>query len=103
MRGYLSRYSGLTVEANPHIDKVKEEERDKVGTHKVILQLWDFADGMWEYQNAILHNTKLKESQKIDDDINDEIKKLYEKVESYNAEDRWYFEMPLILPLKKPQ
>jgi hypothetical protein len=24
-------------------------------------------------------------------------------VESYNAEDRWYFEMPLILPLKKPQ
>jgi hypothetical protein len=30
-------------------------------------------------------------------DINDEIKKLYNNVESFAAEDRWYFEMPLVL------
>jgi hypothetical protein len=33
-------------------------------------------------------------------DINDEIMKLYDKVDSFAAEDRWYFDMPLALQLK---
>jgi len=70
---------------------------------KVILQLWSFSDEMWEHRNAVLHDTQLEASRKIRDaDINDEITKLYENIESYAAEDRWYFEMPLALRLRKP-
>ena len=35
-------------------------------------------------------------------EINDAITKLYEKVDTYSAEDRWYFDLPLALRLRKP-
>jgi hypothetical protein len=35
-------------------------------------------------------------------EINDAITKLYEKVDTYAAEDRWYFDLPLTLRLRKP-
>jgi hypothetical protein len=64
----------------------------------VILELWSFAHEMWEHYNAVLHNAALEASRKIHDvDINDEIMKLYDKVDSFTAEDRWYFDMPLAL------
>jgi len=57
---------------------------------------------MWEHPNAVLHDTQLEASRKIRDaDINDEITKLYKNIESYAAEDRWYFKMPLALHLRK--
>ena len=53
---------------------------------------------MWEHHNAVLHNAVLEASQRIRNvDINDEIMKLYDKVDSFVAEDRWYFDMPLAL------
>jgi hypothetical protein len=35
-------------------------------------------------------------------EINDAITKLYEKVDTYSAEDRWYFDVPLAIRLRKP-
>ena len=35
-------------------------------------------------------------------EINDAITKLYDKVDTYSAEDRWYFDMPLAIRLRKP-
>jgi hypothetical protein len=58
---------------------------------------------MWEHWIAILHNAELEASRKIRDaNINEEIKKLYDNINSFAAKDRWYFEMPLTLRLKKP-
>jgi hypothetical protein len=37
-----------------------------------------------------------------DAEINNEIAKLYEKVDTYSAEDWWYFEVPLTIQLRKP-
>jgi hypothetical protein len=37
-----------------------------------------------------------------DAEINDVITKLYEKVDTYSAEDRWYFDVPLEIRLRKP-
>jgi hypothetical protein len=37
-----------------------------------------------------------------DAEINDAITKLYEKVNTYSAEDRWYFDVPLAIRLCKP-
>jgi hypothetical protein len=50
--------------------------------------LWDFAHEMWEHQNSVLHDTKLKASHAMHDaEINDAITKLHEKVDTYSAED----------------
>jgi hypothetical protein len=58
---------------------------------------------MWEHRNAVLHNAELEASRKVRDaDINEEIKKLYDNIDSFAAKDRWYFEIPLTLRLKKP-
>jgi hypothetical protein len=35
-------------------------------------------------------------------EINDAITKLYNKVDTYSADDRWYFDMPLAIRLRKP-
>jgi hypothetical protein len=40
---------------------------------------------LWEHQNAILHNTQLEASQLMRDA--DAITKLYDKVDTYSAED----------------
>jgi hypothetical protein len=37
-----------------------------------------------------------------DAEINDAITKLYEKVDTYSAEDWWYFDVPLAIWLRKP-
>jgi hypothetical protein len=75
MRGYLSKYWKRAVSANWFLE-----------------------------ENEVLHNTALESSRKMRDaDINDAITKLYEKKDTYAAEDRWYFEkLPLVLRLRKP-
>jgi hypothetical protein len=67
-----------------------EENNDKgeVWVHKTVMLLWGFAHEMWDHQNSVLHNTKLEASCAMHDaEINDAITKLYEKVETYSAED----------------
>jgi hypothetical protein len=38
----------------------------------------------------------------LEADANDAITKIYAKVDTYSAEDRWYFDMPLAIRLHKP-
>jgi hypothetical protein len=58
---------------------------------------------MWEHCNDVLHDTQLEVSHAMRDaEINDVITKLYEKVDTYSAEDRWYFDVPLAIRLCKP-
>jgi hypothetical protein len=58
---------------------------------------------MWEHRNDVLHNMQLESSRMMwNAEINNAIMKLYEKVDTYAAEDRWYFALPLTLRLRKP-
>ena len=50
---------------------------------------------LWEHQNAILHNTQLEASRLMRDA--DAITKLYDKVDTYSAEDQWYFDVPMAI------
>jgi len=53
---------------------------------------------MWEHRNVVLHDTQLEASRRIRDvDLNNAIMKLYEKINTYAAQDRWYFDVPLVL------
>jgi hypothetical protein len=46
------------------------------------------------------YDTQIEFSRKMrDEEINDLIAKLYEKVNSYLAEDQWYFNVPLAIRL----
>jgi hypothetical protein len=64
--------------------------------------LWDFAHEMWDHRNSVLHDTKLEASRAMHDAVfNNAITKLYEKVNTYSTEDRWYFEVPLTIRLRK--
>jgi hypothetical protein len=65
--------------------------------------LWDFAHAMWEHRIDVLHDTQLEVSRAMQDaEINNVITKLYEKVDMYSAEDRWYFDVALAIQLRKP-
>jgi hypothetical protein len=58
---------------------------------------------MWEHWNSVLHDTKLEASRAMHDaEIDDAITKLYEKVDRYSTEDRWYFDVLLAIRLCKP-
>jgi hypothetical protein len=101
MRGFLSKYWGLTVSANLHLEDNNDKGEDWV--RKTILHLWDFGHEMWEHRNAMLHNMQLESSRKmLEADVNDAIMKIYVKVDTYLAEDQWYFDMPLAIRLHKP-
>jgi hypothetical protein len=89
------------MSANPYLKQ--DNDKGKVWVRQMILQLWEFSWEMWEHRNSILHNTQLEASCKIcDDQINDEIKKLHAGIETYDAADRWYFDIPLVLCLQNP-
>ena len=101
MRRYLSQQWVLAIAANPC--SKEDNDRGKIWTRKTILQLWEFSREMWEHRNSILHDSQLKASHKIQDaQINDEIMKLYAHIDNYDAANRWYFELPLALRLRRP-
>jgi hypothetical protein len=101
VRGYLSKYWGLAVSANCHLEM--NNDKGEVWVRKTLLQHWDFCSEMWEHRNAVLHKTHLESSRKMREaEINDAITKLYEQVDTYSAEDRWYFDIPLAKRLRKP-
>jgi hypothetical protein len=101
MQGYLSKYWGLAVSANYHL--AENNGKGEVWVQKTVLELWAFAHEMWEHCNSVLHDMQIEFSRKMRDaKINDLIAKLYEKVDMYSAEDRWYFNVPLAIRLRKP-
>jgi hypothetical protein len=60
--------------------------------------LWDFAHEMWEHRNSVIQDTNLAASRVLREaEINDAITKLYDKVGTYSADDRWYLNMPLAI------
>jgi hypothetical protein len=58
MRGYLSKFWGLAVSANHHLQD--NNDKGEVWVWKTILHLWDFGHEMWEHQNAVLHSMPLE-------------------------------------------
>jgi hypothetical protein len=84
----------LAVSANHHLDA--NNDKGEAWVWKTVLQLWTFTNEMWEHRNSVLHNTQLESSRVMwEADINDAITKLYEKVDTYSAEDWWYFDVPM--------
>jgi hypothetical protein len=54
--------------------------------------------GTWWHRNDVLHDMQLEVSRAMRDaEINDVITKLYEKVDTYSAEDRWYSDVLLAI------
>jgi hypothetical protein len=96
MRGYLSKCWSMAVMANQHLDA--DNDKGVVWVHKTILQLWKFSREAWEHWNAVLHNMQLESSRMIQNaEINDMITKIYEKVDTYLADEHWYLNLPLAL------
>ncbi len=101
MQGYLSEHWRLAISANRHLEENNDKGKDWVC--KTVMLLWDFAHGMWEHRNSVLHDTKLKASCAMHEaKINDAITKLYKKVDTYSTEDWWYFDVLLAIQLCKP-
>jgi fructose-1,6-bisphosphatase len=58
---------------------------------------------MWEHRNDKLHNVKLETCRKMKAAaVDTEIEKLYARIQEVDAEDRWRFNTPLMVQLKKP-
>jgi hypothetical protein len=86
MQGYLSKYWGLAVSVNCHLEE--DNDKGEVWVRKTLLHLWTFTHKMWEHQNSVLHNTQLESSRRmLEADTNDVIMTLYEKVDTYSVED----------------
>jgi hypothetical protein len=101
MCGYLSKYWSMAVTANHHLKE--DNDKGRAWVRKTVLQLWEFSREMWEHRIDVLNNMQLESSRTMqNEEINDAIIKLYEKVDTYAAEDRWYFALPLMLRLCKP-
>jgi hypothetical protein len=60
MQGYLSKHWRLAISVNHHLEE--NNDKGEVWVHKTVVLLWDFAHEMWDHQNSVLHNTKLKAS-----------------------------------------
>jgi hypothetical protein len=91
----------MVVAANHHLKE--DNDKGRAWVWKTALQLWEFSREMWEHRNNVLHNMQLESSRMMwNAEINDTIKKLYKKVDTYAAKDRWYFALPLMLWLRKP-
>jgi hypothetical protein len=101
MCGYLSKYWSMAFTANYHLKE--DNDKGRAWVRNNVLQLWEFSREMWEHRNDVLHNMQLESSRMMRNaEINDAITKLYEKVDTYAAEDQWYFALPLTLRLRKP-
>ena len=58
---------------------------------------------MWLHRNSTLHDPKMDDCRQMKGAaVNAAITSLYANVDSYAAEDRWRFDMPLALRLRKP-
>ena len=108
-RGYLSRHWALAVAAHPSpptsTQKTNATPLDlgSLWARKTINLLWEFAHDMWIHRNSFLHDPTNTECCNMKGAaVNAEITALYNKVDSYSAQDRWRFDMPLALRLRTP-
>jgi hypothetical protein len=107
-RGYLSRHWALAVAACPFLPPTDEcptasLDAGKTWARKSISHLWEFGHEMWTHRNSTLHNSALPDCHQMKGAAVDaDITTLYHKVDSYAAEDRWRFDLPLALCLHTP-
>jgi hypothetical protein len=107
--GYLSRHWwALAVAACPFVPPTDEcptasLHAGKTWARNSISHLWEFAHEMWIHHNSTLHNSALPDCHQMKGTTVDaDITTLYNKVDSYAAEDRWRFDLPLALHLCTP-
>jgi hypothetical protein len=75
----------------------------KTLARKSITHLWYFAHEMWTHHNSTLHNSALPDCPQMKGaDVDANITTLYNKVDSYAAENRWCFDLHLALRLHTP-
>jgi hypothetical protein len=107
-RGYLSRHWALAVAACPFLPPIDEcpstsLDTGKTWARKSIFHLWEFGYEMWTHRNSTLHNSALPACHQMKGAAVDaDIATLYHQVDSYAAEDRWRFDLPLALRLRTP-
>jgi len=106
VRGYISRHWAEAVAAHSRYEnKSKSKLRDIGNTwaRKTVSLLWEFSKEMWEDRNKRLHDPSSEDCRKMKGAAVDaEMHRLYDNIDSYAAEDRWRFDLPLALRLKKP-
>ena len=106
-RGYLSRHWALAVAAHPSPPMPPKNctaspfDHGSIWARKTISELWEFARAMWlHHTNSSLHDpTSTDCCQMKGAAVNAAITALYADVDTYSAQDRWRFDMPLALRL----
>jgi hypothetical protein len=106
LHGYLSHHWALAVAAHPSPPTPRKTHSStssdfgSIWARKTISELWAFAREMWLHRNSHLHDPSSADSTKMmGAAVNAAITALYEQVDTYSAQDRWRFDMPLALCL----
>jgi hypothetical protein len=106
-RGYLSRHWALAVAAHPSPPVPRKQSNAKPNdfgstwSRTTVSELWDFARAMWVHRNSCLHDpTSLECRQLKGAAVNAAITALYDRVDTFSAQDRWRFDLPLALRLR---
>jgi hypothetical protein len=93
----------LLAPSYPPQTSVPPLDAGKTWARKSISHLWEFGHEMWTHRNSTLHNSALPDCHQMKGAAVDaDITTLYNKVDSYAAEDRWRFDLPLALCLCTP-
>jgi hypothetical protein len=105
--GYLSRHWALAVAAHPSPPMPLKNrtaspfDHGSIWARKTISELWDFAQAMWLHRNSSLHDPTSTDCRQMKGAaVNVAITALYADVDTYSAQDRWRFDMPLALHLR---
>jgi hypothetical protein len=106
-RGYLSRHWALAVAAHPSPPPPPKNctaspfDHGSIWARKTISELWEFARDMWLHRNSSLHDPTSTDCRQMKGAaVNAAITALYAAVDTYSAQDRWRFDMPLALRLR---
>jgi len=104
--GYTSRHWAEAVAVHLRYENESTSKLQDIGNtwaQKTVSLLWEFSREMWEDHNKCLHDSSSEDYQKMKGAaVNVEMQRLYNNITSYAAEDRWHFDLPLALQLKKP-
>jgi len=101
VRGYISRHWAEAVAVNSRYEHESTSKLRDIGNTwawKTVSLLWEFSREMWEDGNKCLHDSSSEDCRKMKGAaVNVEMKRLYDNIDSYAAEDRWPFDLPLAL------
>jgi hypothetical protein len=76
-------------------------DHGSIWARKTISELWEFAWAMWLHRNSSLHDPTSTDCHQMKGvAVNAAITALYAAVDTYSAQDRWRFDMPLALRLR---